>query len=274
MSPRVIVITGASDGIGAAGAARLSALGHTVVIVGRSKDKTVSVAQSLNSDFFVADFTDLDQVRALGAFLLDRYERIDALVNNAGGIMGSRRVTVDGHEMTFQVNHLAHFLLTTLLLDRLVASCASVISTSSVAHKLVGKVDLSDLDSDRHYSSFHAYGAAKLDNILFTKELHRRYHELGISTAVFHPGAVASNFSNDPKSPLRFAYNSVLKRLLISPANGADTLEWLVTTEPSTDWTSGNYYHKRKIAKTSAQANDAQSAVELWERSAAMLSAG
>jgi NAD(P)-dependent dehydrogenase (short-subunit alcohol dehydrogenase family) len=271
MSLRTIVITGASDGIGAAGAARLSALGHNVVIVGRSKDKTTAVAAALKADSFVADFSDLEQVRALAAYLLERYERIDALVNNAGGVMGPRRITVDGHEGTFQINHLAHFLLTTLLLDRLIASRASVINTSSVAHKLVGRVNIDDLDSEGRYSPFRAYGAAKLENILFAKELHRRYHEQGVSAAAFHPGPVASNFSNDPQSPFRFAYRSALKRVLLSPKKGADTLEWLATTRPGSDWTSGEYYCKRKIARASKQANDPQVAINLWERSVAMI---
>jgi hypothetical protein len=137
---RTIVMTGASDGIGAAGAARLNALGNTVVVIGRSKEKTMAVANSLEAEYFVADFSDLDQVRALAANLLERYETIDALVNNAGGIMGPRRITVDGHEATFQINHLAPFLLTTLLLDRLITSRASVITTSSVANRFVGRV--------------------------------------------------------------------------------------------------------------------------------------
>jgi NAD(P)-dependent dehydrogenase (short-subunit alcohol dehydrogenase family) len=244
VNSRTIVMTGASDGIGAAGAARLSALGNTVIVIGRSKEKTKAVANSLKTDFFVADFSDLDQVRALAANLLERCNAIDALVNNAGGIMGPRRVTVDGHEATFQVNHLAPFLLTTLLLDRLITSRASVISTSSVANRLVGHVNINDLDSEQRYSSFRAYGTSKLFNILFTKELHRRFHERGLSSAAFHPGAVASNFS---------------------------TLEWLATTKPGTEWTSGEYYAKRKVARANKQASDPKLAEQLWDYSTAMI---
>jgi NAD(P)-dependent dehydrogenase (short-subunit alcohol dehydrogenase family) len=268
---RTIVMTGASDGIGAAGAARLNALGNTVVVIGRSKEKTMAVANSLEAEYFVADFSDLDQVRALAANLLERYETIDALVNNAGGIMGPRRITVDGHEATFQINHLAPFLLTTLLLDRLITSRASVITTSSVANRFVGRVNIDDLDSEQRYSSFRAYGTSKLFNILFTKELHRRFHERGLSSAAFHPGAVASNFSNESGSPFHFAYNSVLRRVLLSPTQGADTLEWLATAKPGTSWTSGEYYAKRKVARANKQTSDPKLAEQLWDRSAAMI---
>ena len=271
MNSRLIVITGASDGIGAAGAARLSALGNTVVVIGRSKEKTTAVANSLKTDYFVSDFSDLDQVRALAASLLGRYEQIDALVNNAGGIMGPRRITVDGHEATFQINHLAPFLLTTLILDRLISSRASVITTSSTANKLIGRVNIDDLDSERRYSPFRAYGAAKLFNILFTKELHRRFHERGLSSAAFHPGAVASNFSNESGSPFHFAYTGVLKRVLLSPTKGADTLEWLSTAQPGIEWTSGEYYVKRKVARANKQTYNPKLAEQLWERSAAMI---
>ena len=204
MAGRTIVITGASDGLGAAAAKRLSRSGENVVVVGRSPQKTKAVATEIGADYLLADFTDLGQVRALAEQLLARYPRIDVLANNAGGIMGEREVTIDGHEKTFQVNHLAPFLLTTLLLDRLVEAKACVLNTSSLGNKLFGHVNIDDLDAERGYRPQKAYGDAKLENILFTKELHRRYHSAGISTAAFHPGSVASNFgqrsglANDP----------------------------------------------------------------------------
>ncbi len=194
MAGRTIVLTGASDGLGAAAAKRLSRSGENVVVVGRSPQKTAAVAADIGADHFVTDFADLTQVRALADELLARYPRIDVLANNAGGMMGDRSVTVDGHEKTFQVNHLAPFLLTMLLLDRLIESRASVVNTSSVGNKLFGNLDIDDLESEHDYTAQRAYGNAKLENILFTKELHRRYHDAGISTAALHPGGVASNF--------------------------------------------------------------------------------
>ncbi len=146
MAGRTIVITGASDGIGAAAAARLSRSGENVVVVGRSESKTTAVATRLGVDHFVADFTELAQLRRLAEQLLQSYPRIDVLANNAGRFMRRRELTVDGHETTFQVDYLAAFLLTRLLMERLVESRATVLNTSSVVNRFFGRVRLDDLD--------------------------------------------------------------------------------------------------------------------------------
>ena len=271
-SARTIIITGGSDGIGAAAARALSRTGASVVIVGRSAAKTAAVAAELGADSFTADFASLDEVRALAATLLERYPRIDVLANNAGGIMGKRVLTVDGHEMTFQVNHLAPFLLTTLLTDRLLESRARVINTASVANSVYARFDIDDLDGSRKYSPNRAYGNAKLANILFTRELHHRYHERGLTTAAFHPGVVATSFSSNSTSVMRFLYQTPLKRMLITPEQGADTLVWLASA-PLNEWISGEYYDKRLVAKANKLAYDPALAAALWERSAAMVGA-
>ena len=270
MSERTIVITGASDGIGAAAARALSQTGDRVVIVGRSPQKTAAIAAELGADHLVADFTRLTEVRALAADLLQRYPRIDVLANNAGGIMGARELTVDGHEKTIQVNHLAPFLLTTLLMDRLAESRASVINTSSAANRF-GHLNLDDLGNERKYSPNKAYGDAKLANILFTRELHRRYSGRGIVTAAFHPGVVATSFSTGSTSIMRLVYQTALKRMLISPDKGADTLAWLASTAAGVDWQSGEYYEKRRVQSANSQAADAGLATALWERSVDMV---
>jgi NAD(P)-dependent dehydrogenase (short-subunit alcohol dehydrogenase family) len=270
MSERTIVITGASDGIGQAAARALSASGDRVVIVGRSPQKTAAVAAGLGADHLIADFSSLAEVRTLAADLLRRYGRIDVLANNAGGIMGARELTVDGHEKTFQVNHLAPFLLTTLLMDRLVESRASVINTSSAANRF-GRLNLDDLGNERTYSPNKAYGDAKLANILFTRELHRRYSGRGIVTAAFHPGVVATSFSTGSTSIMRLVYQTALRRMLISPEKGADTLVWLAGTAAGVDWQSGEYYEKRRVHSVNRQATDAGLATALWERSIDMV---
>jgi NAD(P)-dependent dehydrogenase (short-subunit alcohol dehydrogenase family) len=262
VSNRTIVITGGSDGIGAAAARELTREGNQIVVVGRSPQKTQAVAEEIGADFLLADFSKLDDVRALAAQLLEKYPRIDVLANNAGGIMGERTVTADGHELTFQINHLAPFLLTSLLRERLVESSATVINTSSVANRLYGRLDIDDLDAEKKYTPNLAYGNAKLANILFTKELDRRYGADGISTAAFHPGVVATGFSA-----------GVLSRFLLTPAKGADTLVWLATSTPGVDWKRGEYYAKRKPAKMNPQASDAELAARLWDRSAEMVGA-
>ena len=193
---KTIVITGASDGIGAAAARKLTSDGHRVVVVGRSPEKTAAVAVPINAPYHLADFADLDDVERLAAELLDNYPHIDVLANNAGGSFSNGRVeTRDGHELTFQVNYLAAWYLTWLLTDRLVSSKATVINTSSVAHKLLARFDIGDLDSERRFSPSVAYGNAKLALLLHMHELQSRYGAKGLSAVAFHPGLVGTDFA-------------------------------------------------------------------------------
>ena len=156
-------------------------------------------------------------------------------------------------------------------MDVLTASKATVINTSSAANAF-GYVDIDDLDSAGKYSTNKAYGTAKLENILFTTELHHRYNAAGISTAAFHPGGVATNFAAESTSWFRFAYKTFIKRFMLTPEQGADTLVWLATATPGQDWVPGAYYAKRALAKANKQAYDAQLARQLWDRSEAMVS--
>lgn len=270
---KVIVITGASDGIGAAAARSLAQSAHQVVLVGRSPEKTNRVAAELGADSHIADFADLGAVRALAATLQAKYPRIDVLANNAGGVSAAKswQVTVDGHERTFQVNYLAPFLLTRLLLDRLIESKATVISTSSVGHRLV-RIDLADLDSEKRYKGVDAYNSAKLAQILFTRELDRRYRSQGLASAAFSPGlAVASNFAQQPGDTNgRIARSALLRHVASRPETGADTLVFLAEGTAGTDFPSGEYFAKRKVVRASKQANDAGLAAQLWDRSVAM----
>jgi NAD(P)-dependent dehydrogenase (short-subunit alcohol dehydrogenase family) len=275
MDQRVIVITGASDGIGAEAARTLHGRGFSVVVVGRSASKTERVASELKVPFYLADFADLSQVRRLAGELRRDLPRIDVLANNAGGIFGARELTVDGHEKTMQVNHLAPFLLTHELMDVLIASRGSVLNTSSIAAKVFSRFDVDDLEVATHYSPRVAYGNAKLENILFTFELHRRYHDQGISTVAFHPGNVASNFASETNSLMRYVYHTPLRRLfLVSSDQGADNLIWLASGTPGETWQSGQYYIKRSISNSlDRQALDPENARLLWERSLAFIGA-
>ncbi|GAA4657232.1 SDR family NAD(P)-dependent oxidoreductase [Arthrobacter cryoconiti] len=268
---RTVVITGASNGIGAAAAKMLAEPGDTLVVVGRSPKRTQAIAKELEADFFITDFAELKQVRELAANLLDRYPHIDVLANNAGGVMNKREVTVDGHEKTFQINHLAPFLLTTLMIDRLTANRSIVINTSSAANKVMARFNIDDLESQQDYSAARAYGNAKLENILFTRELQRRYGDHGVTAVAFHPGIVATGFAAESTNLMKALYSGVARRLLLSSEQGADTLVWLATTTPGTDWIPGEYYSKRKVAKASKLAYDPELARQLWDRSAAMV---
>ena len=272
MAGKVALITGASDGIGAQAAQALKAKGWQVAVIGRNRDKTRQVAERLGAPHYVADFTRLEDVAKLAEALKRDWPRVDLLANNAGGIFSRQPPTVDGHEVTFQVNHLAHFLLTRLLLDRLVESGAAVVSTSSVAHRLMGfGFDPENPDRPPFSSQHLAYGNAKLANILFTRELYRRYHGKGLNAAAFHPGVVGSSFARDTHSPMNLVYRTNLKKLLRvkTSEEGADTLVWLAEGTPGRDWESGGYYALRRPAAVSRKGRDEALARALWEKSEA-----
>ncbi|MCW2955063.1 MAG: Short-chain dehydrogenase [Conexibacter sp.] len=272
MQGRTVVITGASAGLGAVAAQRLAERGATVVPVGRSPEKTAAVARTIGVEPLVADFARLDDVRRLADALLERCEQIDVLANNAGGIFPRRVETVDGHELTFQVNHLAPFLLTTLLHERLAATPGSrVLMTSSVGNNL-GNVKLDDLDRRRGpYVSLRAYGTAKLENILMAREIARRWTGDGIAATAFHPGNVATEFGRDSFSS-GLIYRTPLRRVfLITPEEGAAALVGLAT-QPDAAALDGVYFDRFKPhGRMSKQADDAELARGLWERSAALV---
>ncbi|MDT3440193.1 MULTISPECIES: SDR family NAD(P)-dependent oxidoreductase [unclassified Pseudofrankia] len=272
MGDQTIVITGGSSGVGAAAARQLAAKGERVVLVGRSQDRTAAVAAEIDVPYHLADFEDLESVRGLADQLSAGYPRIEVLANNAGGIFGDREVTKDGFEKTFQINHLAPFLLTYLLMPTLVSSRAKLLQTSSVAAKRYGHLDLDDLQNERRYSPNKAYGDSKLANILFTSELHRRYHDRGVSAVAFHPGNLATNFASETTSWFRWIYRPPFSRLLLKGADeGGDALAWLAEGTPGSTWEPGEYYSGNKLARSAPQAEDARLAEELWDRSVSML---
>ena len=269
---RTVVVTGASDGIGAAAARILARRGDTVIVIGRSPAKTRAIAAEIGAEYHVTDFAHLDQVRGLAAELQARYPRIDVLLNNAGLIADARRtVTTDGHELTFQVNHLAPFLLTLLLKDRLAAARGRVVTTSSQASTTRGaRIVLDDLDMAVGYDSLRAYQASKLANVLFTRELSRRWAASGVSSAAAHPGLVRSQWGRSGPVAVRLVMNSPLRLAMRSPERGADTLVWLSTSTPGKDWQSGGYFADRKPAPAKPDADDRNLAAELWNRSVLM----
>ncbi len=272
MTRRTIVITGASDGIGAAASRRLCQDGEKVVVIGRAEGKTRALATELGADWFVADFADLSQVRALTLSLRSEYPRIDVLANNAGGMNAKLEMTVDGYEKTYQIDYLAPFLLTNQLLDLLIDSRAAVLNTSSSSQKLLRKITIDDLLNTHLHSPSKAYALSKLAVILFSNELHRRYHHAGLSAAAFHPGYVKSNFGPASGSRfLTFMLNTPVGRAWPPAERGADQLVWLASGKPGIDWQSGKYYSRQRISKANPQAYDPELARELWDRSLAMI---
>ena len=271
MVTKTIVITGASDGIGAAAARQLAEDGHQVLVVGRSPQRSAAVAADTGGDYILADFADLNSVRNLASEILQRFPRIDVLANNAGAIFGrERQLTGDGHEMTFQVNYLAPFLLTRLLTDRLLESRGTVINTSSSAN-LMARVDLDDLEQEKHYKPFRAYAATKLEQILFAGEFDRRYRSHGATATSFHPGVVGSSFLNGQGAVVRAVFRSPLRRLVSTPETGARTLVYLAEGTPGEDYETGRYYRDSKVVRPNRQAGDGVLALQLWNRSMGML---
>jgi len=266
----VVVVTGASDGIGAAAARALRKRGDQVVIVGRSPAKVNAVGAELGAERYVVDFAHLDEVRALAAQLGRRHSHIDVLVNNAGLIAGpNRTLTVDGHELTFQVNHLAPFLLTLLLRAPLSAAGAVVVTTSSRAGTARdARVVLDDLDMAQGYNALRAYKSAKLANVLFTRELARRWGAMGVSAAAVHPGMVRSQWGRSGPLAVRLVVSSPFRLAMRSAEHGADTIVWLATSPPGKDWEPGGYFADRRPARPSPLADDPQLCKELWDKSA------
>jgi NAD(P)-dependent dehydrogenase (short-subunit alcohol dehydrogenase family) len=273
MTSKTIVITGGSDGIGAAAARRLRHRGDNIVVVGRSERKTTAVAAELDADYFVADFSDLAQVRTLADKIRSEYPRIDVLLNNAGGMGTKIHLTPDGHELTYQVNYLSPFLLTTQLLPVLLESRATIVNTTSSSHKLVRRATVDDLENTASRWPGTAYALSKLAIVLFTKELHRRHHGDGLSVATVHPGNVNSNFGRASGSRFLVFMQQYTPqaRFTATVDEGADPLVWLASSAPGTEWMSGEYFAKRRVAKTSRLAADPGLARELWDRTSAKL---
>lgn len=270
---KTIIITGASDGIGAAAARMLTEKGHQVVVVGRSPDKTRAIAEQLGVPYHLADYSDLDQVARLADELLAAYPRIDVLAHNAGGSFDRERgETADGFELTFQVNYLAGWYLTWLLLPRLLESQALVINTSSLNHRWFSNFDLADLQNTRNYSGLGAYSNSKLAQILHVHELQRRFGDQGLSAVSFHPGMVGTNLGNSANTISgRFLRNKWINRWLRTSEQGADTLVWLADGEPGVNYPVARYFGNRSVQPTARKATDPTLARQLWERTGALL---
>ena len=276
MIKKNVIITGASDGVGAAAARGLNQAEYNLYLVGRNKAKTAKVANGVDAPYFTADFSQLDQVRHL-AELLQRTlgdQKIDILVNNAGGLFGTHALTNDGFERTVQVDYLAPFLLTQLLMPNFNPDQAVVINTSSIAHQLFGHINLNDLNnSHKKYKVTKAYGDAKLANILFANELDRRFHKNGLSAVSFHPGMIRTNFANDKKSWMYRIYHTMLNKVVMQSAQeGGDTLRFFIEGTPGETWESGAYYNKRaKAKKVNPQVNDLTLQQQLWDKTQKLL---
>ncbi len=273
MRGRVCVITGASSGIGKATALELAKTGATVVLVCRNPERAEATRKEIREaahndaiDVLLADLSSQAEIQRLAQDLLARYPRIHVLINNAGIINSKRSLTVDGIEAVFAVNHLAYFLLTHLLLERLSASgSARIINVASDAHQW-GTLDFGDLQNEHRYRPLRVYGQSKLCNILFTRELARRIAGTGVTTNCLHPGGVATGLGwNNGWWAMLIA--KALRPFLRSPEQGADTVIYLATS-PEVEGVNGKYFSNRREIQPSPAARDDEAARRLWRISA------
>jgi len=266
----VVVLTGATRGIGRAAAIELVRRGAEVALVGRDPERVSLVAEEAASvgsgrvHCHVADLALMSNVRVLADAIRRRYTHVDVLANNAGALFASRKETPEGFEQTFALNHLAPFLLTNLLRDRLAGG--RVVTTASGAHTSA-RLDLEDLQSERSYSP-RVYGVSKLCNILFTRELARRAPELRANC--FHPGVVRTGFAKNENGIWK-ALATLGAPFFRSPERGARSLVWLALSEDAAALT-GEYIMDEKVVAPSAQARDDNLARTLWERSTELVS--
>lgn len=273
MDNSIVVITGATSGVGRETARELARLGASVAILGRDAERGAATLADLRASakfpdrlsFLSCDLSRLDDVRSVAGTLHERFGHIDVLIANAGVINARRRETVDGFEETFAVNHLAHFLLTGLLLDLLLkAPQGRVIVVSSDAHQ-IGRLKRDDPQRRRGYRSPAAYAASKLANLLFTFELARRLENTSVTANALHPGAVASNFSRNNGALAKLAMR-VLKPFLITPARAAETPVFLATS-PKLTRVTGRYFYRRRQHPAARHAHDRDAADWLWRAS-------
>lgn len=269
MRDKTVLVTGASAGIGLAAAAALARMGAHVLMASRNRERGETAVRSVSQEvpearlnLLLADLSRPEGVRALADQVLDVADRLDVLVNNAGVYTRRRESTADGFELQFAVNHLAPFLLTHLLRERLEASApARIVTVSSEAHRR-GRIDFDDIQGEVAYSGLGAYTQSKLANLLFNRELARRLAGTGVTANAVHPGVVATRLLFEGFAPLR-----LLKPFLKTPEQGARTIVQ-VASAPALERLTGLYFIDGESARPSARARDDDAARRLWDLSA------
>jgi NAD(P)-dependent dehydrogenase (short-subunit alcohol dehydrogenase family) len=272
MRGKTIVITGATSGIGQIAAEKLAAMGARLVLVARDKTRGEAelarlrpLSPGVNHSIHYADLSRLAEIKRVAADIATAEPRVDVLINNAGALFGSRQVTSDGLELTFATNHMSYFILTHGLRDRLRAAApARVVNVASDAHK-GEKLDFDDLQSAKSYRGLHVYGRSKLCNILYTRELARRWHGSGVTANSLHPGFVSTRFGDQSGGMLSFAVRAA-KTFAISPEKGAETVVYLASSDEAAN-SNGLYFYKCQPATLTKEAQDDDSARRLWQES-------
>ncbi|MBC8100347.1 MAG: SDR family oxidoreductase [Armatimonadetes bacterium] len=270
MQGKICMITGANSGIGYETALALAKMGAHVVMVSRNRTKGEAAQSTIKTqsgnpsvDLLIADFSVQQSIHDLAAAFKAKYNRLDVLVNNAGGAVGKRQLTAEGYEMNFAVNHLGYFLLTNLLLDLLKASAPARIVNVTSSAQAFGKINFDDLMLEKNFRTAYAYSQSKAANIIFTYELAKRLAGTGVTANSVHPGAVRTNFGSTSDGFLGI-FVVVARPFELSPEQGAQTLIYLASS-PEVEGVTGKYYHKKRTLKSNSQTYDPAVQQRLWQ---------
>lgn len=268
MEKKIALVTGANSGMGMASSRMLARKGYFVLMLVRSEKRGSEALNQLNEEqpgcfqLILCDLSDLQSVRRAASFIGETYEKIDVMLNNAGVITTQRELTKEGLEMQFGVNHVGHFLLTMLLLQKLQKG-SRIIQVASGAHKW-GDIYFEDLSLEKSFRPFIAYGQSKLANVLFAKELSKKLAPYGITVNSCHPGAVATNMGVNRETGFGRGITKLLKPFFRSPEEGAATAVYLAT-DPSVEGITGEYFYNGKPTKVSRKARDEELSKKLFQ---------
>ena len=271
MQGKICLVTGGNSGIGQAAAGVLARQGATILLTGRDRTRGEAAAEKLraagaaSAEFLPADLSTVAAVRALAGEVRQRHDTLHVLINNAGLICAERRLTADGLEETFAVNHLAPFLLTNELRPLLAAGKARVVTVASDAHRSLRTLDFDNLQGEKRYRPFLAYSMSKLENILFTYELASRWSGDGVTATCLHPGVVLTPIWNNAKGVLGF-FATLIKPFMISAEKGGASVARLACA-PELDGVTGRYFHRDQERQSNPASHDKAAATRLWDLS-------